>query len=49
MKDKKLTAIENIARIKKEVSKWPKWKLANTLLAFSEYQRKRRKNGGGDK
>lgn len=35
-----MTAEENIKRIKKEVSQWPKWKLNNTLLVFSEYQRK---------
>ena len=41
MTDKEDPAIKNIKKIAKEVAKWPKWKLNNTLLQFSEYQRKK--------
>lgn len=34
-------ALENIKQSSIEVKNWPDWKLKNTLLAFSEYQRKK--------
>ena len=40
-KKKILDALENIRSVSAEVRRWPKWKLNNTLLAFSEYQRKK--------
>ena len=38
---KTVGALENIRNVSAEVRQWPRWKLNNTLLAFSEYQRKR--------
>ena len=34
-------AIANIKKIAAEIKTWPRWKLENTLLQFSEYQRKK--------
>ena len=49
-----LDAEETIKRSSLEVESWSEWKLKNTLLAFSEYQRKKNirgvtmlDNGGG--
>ena len=43
---KTLSVLENIEKISAEVEEWPKWKLHNTLLAFSEYQSKKRSKKG---
>ena len=40
-----LGAEENIKRSSLEVRNWPEWKFKNTMLAFSEYQRKKNIRG----
>ena len=40
-KEVPVDALENIKQSSVEVKSWPEWKLKNTLLAFSEYQRKK--------
>ena len=39
-KSKKSTFAKYIKQARKEVATWPEWKIKNTMLCFSEYQRK---------
>ena len=41
MEKVELNISDTIRQAHEEVDKWPKWKLRNTLLAFSEYQEKK--------
>ena len=41
-KYEKSTFEKSIRQARREVATWPEWKIKNTLLCFSEYQRKQK-------
>ena len=38
----KSTVEKYIKQARREVATWPEWKIKNTMLCFSEYQRKQK-------
>ena len=42
-KHEESTFEKSIKQARREVATWPEWKIKNTLLCFSEYQRKQKK------